>query len=32
MNLRVPRNAGRFFTGWRHVSFSLRNMLHGVST
>ena len=30
-NLRVPRNAGYFLTGWRSDSFSGRTQLHGVT-
>jgi hypothetical protein len=31
MSLRVPGNPGNLLTGWRRVSFSWRNLLHGVS-
>jgi hypothetical protein len=31
MNFRVPRNAGNFLTSLGPVSFSRRNLLHGVS-
>ena len=31
MNLRVPQNVKNFLTGRETVSFSRRNMLHGVS-
>jgi len=31
MSLRVPRNAGNFLTSCETVSFSRRNLLHGVS-
>jgi len=30
-NLRVPRNAGYFLTGWRSVRFSGRTQLRGVT-
>jgi hypothetical protein len=30
MNIRVPQNAGNFLISWRPVSFSRRNLLHGV--
>jgi hypothetical protein len=31
MNIRVPQNAGNFLTGCTPVSFSRKNVLHGVS-
>jgi hypothetical protein len=31
MNIRVPQNAGNFFTGRGTVSFSRRTVLNGVS-
>jgi hypothetical protein len=31
MNLRVPLNSGNFLTSCKPVSFSRRNVLHGVS-
>jgi hypothetical protein len=31
LNLRVPQNAGNFLTGFKAVSFSRKNLLHGVS-
>jgi hypothetical protein len=31
MNLRVAQNAGNSLTSWKTVSFSRRNLLHGVS-
>jgi hypothetical protein len=31
INVWVPKNAGNFLTSWEPVSFSRRNLLHGVS-